>query len=170
MLTRSFALSVLAASWFAAPPASAEPTISRGAAIARALQQNPQLAAARAVEAGARARRAQALASRLPRVTLTTVVGPALKAELAPGTAVGSTESSYGDLSADDLSVVLRARLEVLQPLYTFGKISERVRAAELETEARRAQTQISNADVAVSVARLYETLLLARDVEQFLD
>jgi outer membrane protein len=106
----------------------------------------------------------------LPSVTLTAGVGPALKARLVPGSATGSTESAYGDLGLDDLSVVFGGRLEVLQPLYTFGKISERLRATDLELGARRAQTEMSRAEVAVSVARLYEGWLLARDAGRFFD
>src|SRR4051794_11298119 len=83
---------------------SAEPW-SRGAAIARALQQNPQVAAALAVEAQAQARHDQARAARLPTVTLTVGTGPSLKAKLVPGSAVDSTENKYGDVGLDDLSI-----------------------------------------------------------------
>jgi len=138
--------------------------------VARALQQNPQIASSRAVEAQAQARGAQARAARLPSVTLTAGLGPALKARLVPGSAVASTESAYGDIGLDDLSVAFGGHLEVLQPLYTFGKISERLRAAELELGARRAQTDMTRAEVAVSVARLYEALLFARDAARFFD
>jgi outer membrane protein len=150
--------------------AGAATSLSRGAALARALEQNPQIAASRAVEAQAEARRAQAWAARLPSVTLTAGVGPALKARLVPGSATGSTESAYDDLGLDDLSVVFGGRLDVLQPLYTFGKISERLRATELELGARRAQTDMTRAELALSVARLYEGFLLARDALRFFD
>jgi len=144
--------------------------VSRGAAIARALAQNPQVAASRAVEAHAEAQREQARAARLPSIILTAGVGPALKAKVEPGTAVGSTESAYGDLDVRDVSVVLGGRIELLQPLYTFGKISERLRAAELQLRARQAQTEMTRAEVAVAVARLYEAQLFARDAERFFD
>lgn len=149
--------------------AQAEP-LARGAAIARALAQNPQIAASRAVEAQAQARRSRVHAARLPSVTLAAALGPALKAQLTPGTAVGSTESAYGDFDLSDLSLAVGGRVDVLQPLYTFGKISERLRAAELELRARQAQTEMTRADVAVTVARLYESLLLARDAGRFLE
>ncbi|MEY4549057.1 MAG: hypothetical protein RL685_5252 [Pseudomonadota bacterium] len=151
-------------------PAGAAEVLGRGPAIARALAQNPQIAAAHAVEAQAQARQARARAARLPSVTMTAALGPALKAKLAPGTAVGSTESAYGDYDGSDLSLVVGGRVDVLQPLYTFGKIGERLRATELEIRARQAQTDMTRAEVAVTVARLYESLLLARDAGRFLD
>jgi outer membrane protein len=162
------ALTALLSLSFAAV-AHAEP-MSRGGAIARALGNNPQIAARRAVEAQAEARRAQVDAARFPRVTLSLGVGPSLKAELVPGSAVQSTENAYGDVGLNDLSIVLGGQLEVLQPLYTFGKIDEREHATEHEIAARRAQTEMTRAELAVTVARLYESLLLARDAGLFLD
>lgn len=147
----------------------AEP-LSRGAAVALALAQNPQLAAARAVEAQSAARRGQADAAQFPAISVTLAVGPSLKAKLVPGTGAQSTENTYGDVGLSDLSVALGGQLEVLQPLYTFGKISNRQVAADHELRARQAQTEMTRAQLAVTVAQLYEGLLLARDVERFFD
>jgi outer membrane protein TolC len=70
----------------------------------------------------------------------------------------------------DDLSVVFAARFEVAQPLYTFGKIAERERAAQHELDARRAETDLARADVALRVAQMYEGLLFAHDADGFFD
>jgi outer membrane protein len=144
--------------------------LTRGAAVARAVKQNPQLAAARAVEQQAEARNAQVGAARFPTVSLTAGVGPSLKAKLVPGTAVESTQNTYGDVGWNDLSVAIGGQLQVLQPLYTFGKIDFRQRATEHEIRARKAQTAMTRADVAFSVAELYEGLLMAREAERFLE
>ena len=149
-------------------PARAE-LLSRGAAIQRALEQNPQVAAARAGEAQAAARRAQARAARLPTIGVTVAVGPSLRAALVTGSAVQSTENAYGDVGLDDLSLVVGGELTILQPVYTVGKIDQRQRAAEHEIRARRAQTDMTRAALAVSVAQLYEGLLLAQDMGRFL-
>jgi outer membrane protein len=146
----------------------AEP-LSRGAAIARALKQSPQLAAARAVEEQAEARHGQAGAARFPTLTVSVAVGPSLKAKLVPGSAVQSTQNAYGDVGWNDLSIVVGGQLQALQPLYTFGKIDFREQAAEHEIRARRAQSEMTRADVAFSVASLYEGMLLAREAERFL-
>ena len=142
--------------------------LTRGGAVARALRQNPQVAAARAAEAQASARRDQAQAARFPTISVTLGTGPSLKARLVPGTAVESTENPYGDVGLDDLSIVLGGQLEVLQPIYTFGKIGHRERAATHEIRARRAQTEMTRAELAVTVAQLYEGLLFARAAESF--
>jgi outer membrane protein len=156
---------------FGVADAAASPApLSRGSAIATALAQNPRIAATAAGELAARAHRAQAGTARMPSIMAALATGPSLRAKLVPGSGVVSTENIYGDVSPDDLSIVVGGRLEVTQPLYTFGKIAERERAAEHELEARRAETNLTRADIAFRVAQIYEGLLFARDVEAFFD
>lgn len=145
-------------------------SLTRGSAIQRALSQNPQIAASRAREAQAAARIEQAQAARLPEVTITVATGPSLQADRVSGTAVQSTENAYGDVRFNDLSVFFGGQLQVLQPIYTFGKIDLREDAAEHEVRARKAQTDITRTDVARQVAELYESYLFARDVKRFFD
>ncbi len=145
-------------------------TLTRGGAISRALKQNPQIAASRAQEAQSKARGAQADAAQFPQVTVLAGVGPSLKARLEPGTAVQSTENSYGDVGFSDLSVVFGGQVEILQPLYTFGKISKRQDAAAHELRALQAQTEMTKAELAFEVAKLYESWLLARSLTLFFD
>lgn len=154
----------------AAAPDAGGQALSRGAAIERALSQNPLLASARALELVASAHEGQARAARSPSISLTTAVGPSLRAELVPGSGVQSTENIYGDVGVDDLSVVIGAELRITQPIYTFGKIDERIQAAAHELRARRAESDMARADLALTVAELYETLLMARDAERFFD
>jgi outer membrane protein TolC len=149
-------------------PAVAE-RLSRAQAVYRAMQQNPQILAAYARRAQAEAEKAQADAARWPQITVELGVGPSLRAELVPGTAVGSTKSRY-DVTLDDLSVVFGGRVSVLQPLYTFGKIDSLRRAAAHAIRAREAQVQMTRADLALEVARLYEGLLFARDALRFFE
>jgi outer membrane protein TolC len=152
------------------PHSSHAETLTRGKAIHRALNQNPQVAAARAREAQSEARGNQANAARFPSVNIIAGVGPSLRASLVPGSAVASTENAYGDVGFDDLSVVVGGRLEVIQPLYTFGKISKREQAAKHELRALQAQTAMTRAELALEVARLYESWLLAREIGRFFD
>lgn len=149
---------------------AASETLTRGSAVRRALQQNPQIAAARAQEAQAEARKGQAESARYPQLTVTLGIGPSLQADLVPDTAIQSTENAYGDVAFNDLSAVFGGQVELLQPLYTFGKIDKREEAAEHEIRARQAQTQMTRAEIAMQVAELYETLLFAREVERFFD
>jgi len=137
--------------------------------MALALSQNPQIAAARALETQAAAHGEQAAAAGLPAVNLVAAIGPSLTAKLVPGTAVESTRSST-NLRWSDVSVAVGGELQIIQPLYTFGKISERKRAAGLEQKAREAQTDMTRADVAFEVAGFYEAYLLARDALRFFE
>lgn len=143
--------------------------LSRRMIVPLALQ-NPQIAAAQAQVAQAEARGAQASAARWPRISLEAGAGPSLQAELVPGTAVQSTQKAYSDISITDLSVVVGGRLDIVQPLYTFGKIGKRRQAAAEEVKARLAQLDISKVDVAVSSAELYEGYLFARDALRFFE
>lgn len=144
----------------------AEP-LTRARALQLAMDNNPQVAAARAREAGALARAEQVDAARYPELSVIVGVGPSLKAKLVDGTAAQSTESMYS-LGFDDVSVVVGTQLEVLQPLYTFGKIGRRDDATQHDRRARAAQTNMTRAEIALETARLYEGLLLARELRLF--
>lgn len=151
-----------------APALHAEP-VSRATLIARALRGNPQVAAAGARRAQARAEQLEADSARWPQISLDVGVGPSLRADLVPGSAVESTRSRYA-IAVKDLSVVIGGRLSVVQPLYTFGKIDGFRAAASHQSLAREAQTQMTRAEVALDVARLYETLLFTRDATRFFE
>jgi outer membrane protein TolC len=153
---------------FVSSAAQAEP-VARATVIAKALSGSAQVAAARARKQQADAERLQADSARWPQVTLDVGVGPSLRAELVPGTAAESTRSRY-ELAADDLSVVVGGRLSVVQPLYTFGKLDAFRAAANHGVRARAAQTRMTQAEVALEVARLYEGLLFARDAGRFFE
>jgi outer membrane protein len=165
-------LCAVAALGFAPEPARAEAgvVLTRSKAIAMALEASPRIASAAAGELVARAHRGQARAARGPSLTAVLATGPSLRAKLVPGTGAQSTESMYGDVGLDDLSVVVGGRFELAQPLYTFGKIAERERAAEHELLARGSETEMAKADLALRVAQIYEALLFARSAEAFFD
>lgn len=161
-------LVLLAASLWASGTSAAEP-VSRSGIVERAVAHSPQVAAAASRREQSEAEQRQADAARWPQVTLDLGAGPSLRAELVPGTGSDSTRSRY-DLSARDLSVVVGGRLSVVQPLYTFGKIDGFRRAAALGVEARKAQAQMTRAEVALEAARLYEAMLFARDATRFFE
>lgn len=139
--------------------------LTRSRALYLAKEQNPQVAASRAERTEAEARRGQADAALWPHVELEVGTGPAIKAELVPGTAVGSTRSAW-DFEWDDLTVFVGGQARLVQPLYTFGKIARRRAAAAHGIEAATAQTRMTQAEVALAVARLYEGYLFAKDAE----
>ena len=152
-----------------AQSATAEP-LSREIVISRASADNAQNAAAQAQVDGARALRAEADAARWPQVTLRLGIGPSMRADLEPGTSVVSTEGTFEELGLNDLSAVFGGRLEVVQPLYTFGKIALRQSAADHGIRAEEARAAITAAEVALASATLYETYLFARDATRFFE
>lgn len=168
MTIARFASWIVAASLVMPAVASAEP-ISRSTLIRRALSKNPQVSAANARRAQAQAEQAQADAARWPQLSLQVGMGPALRAELVPGTGADSTRSRYS-LAPSDVSVALGGQLSVIQPLYTFGKIDGYRAAAAHGVRARDEQTQMTRAEVALDAARLYEGLLFARDATRFFE
>ncbi len=142
--------------------ASAAP-LTRRRAMELALAQNPRIAAARADVAVAEARKRQADALRLPTISLTAALGPTLKAALTANSGVQSRETTT-DIGWSDLTAFVSADLQIVQPLYTFGKIGHRREAGEHGIRAEQAQAEMTRADVAREVASLYEGLLYARD------
>ena len=158
-------LTLFAAALLGAPTASRAEPMTRERVVAEALRQNPQVAAARARRAAAEAQVVQAGAARWPEVTVDVGVGPSQGATLVPGTAVSSTRSRY---DAADLSVVVGGTINIVQPLYTFGKIDSTRAAADQGVKAREAMVHATEGEVALEVARLYESLLLAREATRF--
>jgi len=153
-----------------APARGQARTLDRRAAVTLALAQNPQVAAARAEEAAVFAQQRQVDAAHWPIFTLEAGVAPSLKATLVPGTAAQSAEDQYRNLKLSDVSPAFLASVTLIQPLYTFGKISWRGEAAQHGLRAREAQTRMQRLDVAFEVARIYEGYLLARDAARFFD
>lgn len=164
---RLLALSAALLGWLAPTSDAQEQPLTRAAAIHMAMQNNPQVAASRAREAGAQARARQVDAARYPELSVLAAVGPSLKAELVDGTAAQSERSAY-DVGLDDVSVVVGAQLQLTQPLYTFGKIGKREEATRHDLQARKAQTRMTRSQIALETARLYEGLLFARDAVLF--
>jgi outer membrane protein TolC len=162
---RALATAVLAWACVTGPGARGK-TLDRRGAVAAALAQNPQIAAARAEEAVLEAERAQVRAAHLPAITLDAGIGPSDKATLIPGTDMSVEQQYHGVFNT--LSAVFIGNVSVIQPLYTFGKIALRGEAAQAGLRARQAQTRMKKADVAFAVAQLYEGFLYARDAERF--
>jgi outer membrane protein TolC len=143
--------------------------LTRDEVVRRAAAQNPQVAAARAEAAKVEAQKAQAEAARWPTVTIQAGTGPSEKAKLVPGSDIQSTRSIY-DFRLSDLSALVGANASIVQPLYTFGKIDDRIEAAEHGITARNAQAEMTRAEVALEAARLYEGYLFARDAQRFME
>jgi len=76
---------------------------------------------------------------------------------------------SYGDLSAG-VSFAVGGQLEVLLPIYTFGKISEAKNAALAGVDAGEAGIEKARQDVALEVRRAYYGWILANASVEILE
>lgn len=146
--------------------------ISRLDVITRAAKQNPQVAAQRAELVRARARQGRVRAARFPEISITTAIATGLQADLEdpPEHGVNSTRSAYDFNLARDLSATFAVQAQLLQPLYTFGKIDLRREATDAALEASKAQVEMTAADIALEAAKLYEAHLFAQSVLLFLE
>jgi outer membrane protein TolC len=77
-----------------------------------------------------------------------------------PGTWVATIEKGEDD---DGIGPFGRLKFTILQPIYTFGKISNRKKAAEYGVEAERLSIEQKRGELIRRVKELYYALILAR-------
>ena len=129
--------------------------------LERALTYGPDVTEAQTEIRIAESQLAQAKAGRLPQASFTSINGII---NGATGNAVtGRTDNS-------DLGPFTRGELEIVQPLYTFGRISSEIVAASRGVDAKRAATQNARDATIASVKELYYNLLLSRQLKELLD
>ena len=145
-------------------------TIGRVDVIRRAADQNPQVFSARAETARYEALQNQVFAARFPKIEATVGVATSLQAELENRRNAESRRASYDDFAFDQLSAAFIGRITATQALYTFGKIDLRGEAADHGLRASKAQVRMTQADIALEAAEIYEGLLYARAVLLFVD
>ena len=126
--------------------------------LERALTYSPDVTEAQTEIRIAESQLAQAKAGRLPHANFTSINGIV---NGATGNAVnGRTDNS-------DLGPFTRGELEVVQPLYTFGRLSSEILAASRGVDAKRAATQNARDATIATVKELYYNLLLSRQAER---
>lgn len=127
--------------------------------ITMALSQSPRLGASHYEVALAEAKLQEARSGRNPRLELLSISGAVSDAR---GNAVSSPDSVT---DTNDLGPFTRLEIDLVQPVYTFGKIRSYIDAALHGLEAERAKRQQSLDDLVFDVKRLYYSLLLNRDL-----
>lgn len=128
-----------------------------------AIEKSPELGEARADLAFTGSKLAEAKAYRYPQISIMSLLGPApgaRKEDIAP-TIV--TDSPF---KFKDLTWFTSADLMVTQPLWTFGKISESMKAATHGMEVDKAKKLQKGNEVALEVKKYYYGLLLARELQ----
>ena len=158
---------VLSALLLSEQVASAEPRrLSLSEVIAR-VRANPGARAVNADRDAARATAAEARGARWPRLQLTTFLAPSpdINCDNAE-----CTTTSPVDFAPKLDGVFAGARLEVFQPLYTFGKLDAARDAADNAVELSTALGERVKGDMVVEATRAYFGVAFARDLAAMLD
>jgi outer membrane protein TolC len=134
--------------------------------IRLALASAPELGEAQADIELANSKLEEAKSHRLPQVELTALFGPAPDAR---------REDLYPTITTDrkfklsELTWFASADATIIQPLYTFGKISENMKAATHGIEVGKSRKQQSADEIALKVREYYNGLLLARETKELI-
>jgi outer membrane protein TolC len=138
---------------------------------------NAGLAANAQVTAGVEAQALEAHRTYLPTGDLSSMVAPVPRIRCTgdPNDPCSTTSFSFQPKETfaaitDLRGVFTRTELKIVQPLYTFGKISAGINAAELGVEASRSKESGQVADVELNVRRAYWGAKLAREMLSMLD
>jgi outer membrane protein len=132
-------------------------------AISRAVAASAEIRLEQEGVAVAEAKKDQADAARFPQMTFTSVLGPSARAR---GDVVSSPDSTKKPVVTN---VFTREDLQLIQPLYTFGKISNLREAAAQGIRVEQARVLEKQGDVVLHVKEAYYGLLLARELRGLL-
>jgi outer membrane protein len=139
-------------------------TLTLEQAVKMGLERSPEMQESQEDILVAKSQLDQANAGRWAQADVNAVVGPSEDAKtpiVVPG-----PEGAVGHLQdRDENGVGIFGRLDffIVQPLYTFGKISNRQHAASFGVEAQRAAKEKKRAEVILTVKKLYYALVVAQ-------
>lgn len=129
--------------------------------VAIALKDAPELGEAQADIAVAESRLSEAKSYRYPQVEMTGLLGPAPPAHREDLTATDKT------FKLRELTWFGSVDATLIQPLYTFGKISENMKAATHGIEVDRSRKFQRSQEIALKVGEYYYGLMLARELKE---
>lgn len=156
-IVRGMLLSALVGS---AAQAATPPLYDLTDCIHAALATSPDLGAAAAELAAARARLSEAQAGRYGQSEYTQVLGFVNEAH---GDPVHSNPNKNAVFTG--LGPFTRLGLDINIPLWTFGKLDAALKAAQQALESERARGQVKRAEAILNVKQLYYGLLLTRQL-----
>ncbi len=129
--------------------------------IRRALKTSPLLGESLADIELAEAKLDEAKANRFPQIELLGLMGPVSKARGNQVYSPDRIDQIHG------VTIFARGDATLVQPLYTFGKISERMTAASHGIEVDRAKKLQKENEITLKVKEYYYGLLLARELKE---
>ncbi|RMF92750.1 MAG: TolC family protein [Nitrospinota bacterium] len=147
----------------AATPSPPPLVLSLEECIRRALEQNPEIREARAGVQVAQSTRDAVAANRYPQIDLLAAIGPSPRAR---GNHLFSPDEKDDIVITD---IFARIDASIIQPLYTFGKLSNGIKAATHAVQVEKAQVRVKSAEIIRKVAEFYYGLVLARELQTLL-
>ena len=130
--------------------------------VRMALKTAPELGEAQADIEFTTSKLDEAKSYRYPQLEVTSLFGPATQARQEDLTA---TDKTYNRLN--QLTWFTSADATIIQPLFTFGKISENMKAATHGIEVDRSRKEQRANEIALKVREYYYGLLLAREMKE---
>jgi outer membrane protein TolC len=163
ILALFFVLTVLATPVLAGSPGHTTLVLELDECIRTALQAAPEIGEAQADLALTSSKLEEAKSYGYPQINVTSLFGPAPGAHREDISPAINTDKSF---STKDITWFASTDLLVTQPLWTFGKISENMKAASHGMEVDKAKKQQKGNEVALEVKKYYYSVLLAREVQ----
>lgn len=136
-------------------------------AVKRTLAVDNRIKESRSGVDARRALQLQADSARWAQIEANLFAGPSSESDLISGTNTIVSKSTTADPVVN--GVFGRAVISVVQPLYTFGKISSFREAATHGVKASQAEVDQTASEVALQVQEFYFGALLATDIREFL-
>lgn len=133
--------------------------------VRMALKSAPELGEAQADIELTTSKLDEAKAYRYPQLEVTALFGPAPQARREDISPVVATDKSYSRFN--QLTWFASTDATIIQPLFTFGKISENMKAATHGIEVDRSRKEQRANEIALKVREYYYGLLLAREMKE---
>lgn len=128
--------------------------------IARAVELSPEIGEARYEVEVYKSMKMQADSARYPQIEILAITAPSPRAR-------GDQVSSSDDISHPVISGIFgRSELTLIQPIYTFGKISSFREAAEGGIKVSEAGVDKNTSDIVLRTKQLYYSILLTKELK----
>jgi len=163
LLATVFAVGLSTASAFGGSPGQTTLKLDLDECIRTALRSAPEIGEAQADLALTTSKLEEASSYRYPQINVTSLFGPAPSAKTQDISPVINTNKSF---SIRDLTWFASTDVLVTQPLWTFGKISENMKAATHGMEVDKARKRQKGNEVTLEVKKYYYSILLAREMQ----
>lgn len=160
-------LVISARGWAQEIPKAKKVVLDLPQAVKLAVMVSPEVKQFKASVAVAEAKKEQADAGRFPQFDLTSVLGPSPRArftEDAEGRSSIATTAKITEPAID--GIFGRAEFTLVQPLYTFGKLSSLREAAGQGVKVELAKTDEKISEIVLRTKKLYYDLLLAQEIK----